>query len=583
MKHFTRREFIGCAAASLAASGIPSLSGCGRERGMPPDYIFHNGVVVTMESGGSVARAAAVTGDRIAAVGTDSDILPLAGKTTVTIDLRGRSLLPGLVESHAHPERASLSELDNPLPNPRTLADCLAWIRAETERLPDGAWIVHPKLFSTRLREMRFPSLSELDTAAPRHPVFLNASYGGMINTAAMRASGIGDNTVHPGVLRDSPGGHINGLLIYTAFGLLAIPAETGRSTEERASALRSLFSRYNAVGFTSVTSGGLSRGNLALHELLRGRGELTMRVCANLYADFPFADRTHDEVRESVAAFGEPSGSGDGFIRIGALKTTIDGGILTGTAYLREPWGQRAAEVFGIDAGFRGIPRMTADEYAKLVRAGAEAGWKTTAHCTGGGGVDIMLDAYERVSADIDLRPLRCSIIHGNFFTGEAAERAHRLGIVADMQPAWFYKDADAMLDILGPERIGTFHPYRTLLDAGVTVSLGSDHMVILDDRESINPYNPWLAIWSMVTRKTERGAVIRPEEAVTREVALRCYTLNGAFGTFEEDVKGSIETGKYADLIITADNFLDCHEDAIRDMRVDMTMVGGKIVHEG
>ena len=170
------------------------------------------------------------------------------------------------------------------------------------------------------------------------------------------------------------------------------------------------------------------------------------------------------------------------------------------------------------------------------------------TAHCTGGGGVDLMLAAYEKVGRTIDVCPLRFSIIHGNFFTPESMVRAQRLDVIADMQPAWFYKDADAMNYILGDERIRTFHPYR-----------------------------------SMTARTTERGTVIVPEEAITRKQALRCYTMNNARASFEETLKGSIEPGKLADMVVIDRDFLACPEETIQDIRVIMTVVGGEVVFGG
>ncbi|MFC1614516.1 amidohydrolase [Gemmatimonadota bacterium] len=249
---------------------------------------------------------------------------------------------------------------------------------------------------------------------------------------------------------------------------------------------------------------------------------------------------------------------------------------------YLREPWGTKAQELFGItDPGYRGVPRMTAQELEPLVTAGAERGWKMTAHATGGGSVDLMLDAYETANGKIDVRPLRFSIIHGNFFNPPSMQRCRELAVVADAQPAWFFEDADAMLKILGKDRMRAFHPYRSLLEAGVVVSAGSDHMVRVDHKESINPYNPWLAIWSMVTRKTRRGNVIIPEEAITREQALRCYTINNAYASFEEELKGSIEPGKLADMVVLDQDFLDCPVDQLKDITVNMTVVGGRVVY--
>jgi len=569
----------------ILAALFSCFFGCSPERaaGQVAEAIYYNGKIVTVDSASEIFQAVAVRGDRFLAVGSNEDVKKFAGPQTRKVDLEGRTVIPGLIEAHAHPERASLSELDGSLPNPRTVAECLAWIREQARVKPAGEWIIHPKLFATRLLELRPPSLEELDKASPDNPVFLNGSYGGSINSAAMRASGITAQTDHPGLLRDPETGRLNGKLRFTALGLLKLPERKSTTLPERAEALEKMFALYNSVGFTSVTSGGLSKADTLLYRYMKERGMLTVRAFLNIYVRFSFKDMPAEDIRREVAGLGEKSGSGDEWIRIGALKTSIDGGILTGTAYLRESWGPKARELFGVvDPGYRGIARLNADQLAGLFQAGAQAGWKLTAHCTGGGGVDLMLDAYEQVSRTVDIRPLRCSIIHANFYTPGAMARSREMNIIADMQPAWFYKDADAMLHILGPQRIRTFQPYRSLIDSGVVVSAGSDHMVIHDPVEGINPYSPWLAIWSMVTRKTERGSLIVPEEAITREEALRCYTINNAYASFEENLKGSIEPGKLADMVVLERDLLTCPVHEIRDMKVKMTVVGGKVVYE-
>lgn len=548
------------------------------------DRVYLNGKVLTVDSAFTVAGAFAVKGGRFLAVGADREVLRFAGPRTERIDLDGATVVPGLIEAHAHPERAALSELTDSIPDVGTIDQLLNWIRVEAAAKPDGEWIVHPKFFATRLIEMRAPTLAELDSVAPRNPVFLNGSYGGSINTAAMTASGISRSTQHDGLLRDEKTGRLNGLLRFTALGLLKLPPDEQYSIEERARALAHLNSLYNRVGFTGVTTGGLgSPDDLDLQRRMLTNGTLTARYFGNVYARWQLSRLSLDEVRSLVESLGPPSGSGDEWVRVGALKTVLDGGILTGTAYLREPWGSKANLLFGIqDPDYRGILRMGAEDLEKLVRAGAERGWKLTAHCTGGGAVDVLLDAFEAVAKDIDIRPLRFSIIHGNFYDRNAIERCARFQVIADAQPAWFYKDGDAMLEILGPERIKTFHPNRSLLDAGVVISFGSDHMVKLDDRHSINPFNPWVAIWSAVTRKTERGTLIAPEEAITRAEALRCYTINNAFASFEEDIKGSIEPGKLADFAVLDRDYLAVPEDELKDIQVTMTVLGGKVVYE-
>jgi predicted amidohydrolase YtcJ len=210
------------------------------------------------------------------------------------------------------------------------------------------------------------------------------------------------------------------------------------------------------------------------------------------------------------------------------------------------------------------------------------EIGWKLTAHCTGGGAVDVMLDAFEEINRSRPIKPRRFSIIHGNFYTPEAIIKMENLGVYADMQPAWFYKDADAMKYVLGERRILSFHPYKSLVDAGVVVNGGSDHMVKFDSYASINPYNPFLAMWTIITRKTENGSQINSDEDLRREQALRMYTINNAYASFEEDLKGSLEPGKLADLVVISDDFLSCPEDKIKMISAELTMVGGQIVYK-
>ena len=215
-----------------------------------------------------------------------------------------------------------------------------------------------------------------------------------------------------------------------------------------------------------------------------------------------------------------------------------------------------------------------------KLITVADEAGWKFTAHVTGGGGVDTLLAAYETVNQSRPINKKRFSIIHGNFYTPDAIRKMAALGIYADMQPAWYYKDTDLLYEVLGKDRIKTFHPYRSLMEAGIMINAGSDHMVKLDPNTSINPYNPFLAMWSVITRKTDRGTVFNPEEAISRKQALEMYTINNAYASFEENLKGSIEAGKLADLVVLSDDMLTCPDDAIREITALITIINGKIV---
>ena len=545
-----------------------------------PDAIYYNGKIVTVDKEFSIARAVAIKGDKFVGVGSDKEVLSLAGPDTRRIDLKGRTVIPGLIEAHAHPEWAALSELDEEIPDVHTVQEVIDWVEAQVKKKGSGKWIVHPKFFATRLKELRPPTLKELDRVAPNNPVFLNGAYGGTINSCAMRVSGITRRTRNPGVLKDPVTGKPTGYIRAEAFRLLALDPPRELSWPDHLDALESMIRRYNAVGFTSITDAAQDPSGLRQYLDLNKQGRLTARVYVNIRTD---VTGSRQEIVEKLKNLGICTGFGDSMVRVGPLKISIDGGILTGTAYMRQPWGTRAKEIYGFDdPTYRGVLSYNLKQLRSIVSAADELGWKFTAHSTGGGGVDILLDTFEAIQREMPQRDRRFSIIHGNFYTPEAIKRAAKLGVIADCQPAWFYKDADAMKQILGDERVRWFLPLKSMIEGGMIPNGGSDHMVIFDSNTSINPYNPFLSIWVVITRKTERASVIVPEEAISREDALRMYTIHNAYGSFEEDIKGSIEPGKLADMVVLSEDILTCPVDKIRDIKVDLTLLGGLVVYQ-
>jgi predicted amidohydrolase YtcJ len=556
------------------------LFGC--KPAVRPDMILFNGKVITVDQKSTIAQALAVKDGKIIAVGTNDEIKKTAGTQTQMIDVKGKTIVPGLYDGHLHPETASVSELIEKIPDIHTIAELLSWIKSETEIKKPGEWIVMPKMFFTRLRELRSPTLTQLDSVAPKHPVFLNGSYGGMINSCAIKVSQINKDNDNSGLLKDKKTGELTGILRAAAFRLIRFPREKNLSYQGRLDALQAMLSRYNEIGITSICSGANDVNNYQMYVDLHKAGKLTVRVFQNVVLSRTAA-KSYDKLLDSLKALNYKTGTGDEWVKYGPLKIVLDGGILTGTAYMREPWGDKAQEIFGItDPTYRGVVNFTRDEVLTFAKAADELNWKFTAHSTGGGGVDLLLDVYDEVNKAKPIKDLRWSIIHGNFFTKEAIEKMKRLGVYADAQPAWFYKDADAMKYILGDERIKTFQNYRTLLDNGIMVNGGSDHMVGWDSKTSINPFNPFLAMYAVITRKTERGTVILPEEAITREEALKMYTINNAYESFDEKIKGTIEPGKLADMAVLSADLYECPAEQIKDIVSDMTIVGGKIVYQ-
>ncbi|MBK8884952.1 MAG: amidohydrolase [Bacteroidales bacterium] len=546
------------------------------------DLILLNGKIVTVNKEFAICEGVAISDNKIMAAGTNGEMRKLSGNKTQIVDLKGRTVIPGLIDSHLHPESASVSELETEIPDVHTIEQLLNWIRSSAINSGSGSWVILQKFFPTRLIEMRQPTLAELDSVAPDHPVFLNGSFGGMINSKAMQLSGITSETSDPGVIKDNRTGAPTGFIRSSAFALLKVPRQRELSPAEREKALVKMLARYNQYGLTSLISGTGSPESLKMYRNLADRKMLTTRISLNML--LPEMEKvTRESVTEMVKKYnGITTADGDEWVRIGSLKVFLDGGILTGTAFMKEPWGTKAVSIFGIeDPDYLGVVNFTRQELADIVSVANEYNWSFTAHATGEASVERLLDVYDEVNRKKSIKERRFSIIHGNFFSDESIKKMMELGVYANLQPAWFYKDSEAMEMILGSEKIIIFHPYRTMTDAGVMINGGSDHMVKWDATSSINPYNPFLAMWTMVTRTTERGNQITASEALAREEALKAYTINNAYASFEESIKGSIEPGKLADLVVLSDDILTCPEDKIKEIKSLLTILDGKVIY--
>ncbi|MBL7697308.1 MAG: amidohydrolase [Chitinophagaceae bacterium] len=561
----------------LPAVVILILSSC---RNFQADKVLVNGKIVTVDSNFTIAEAIAIKDGKIIYVGTNSDIDEYIGGKTEKIDLNGKTVVPGLIDEHAHPVGASQSEISGEIPDVHSIKELLTWISSQAAIKKPGEWIIHPKFFITRMVDMRQLTLRELDSVAPNHPVFLDGSFGGMVNTRALQVSNL-TNSKHAGVLRSAETGKLSGLIHSSAFSLLAIPPEKALTEDGALRALQDIFHGYNRMGITSICSGGGDTSEYTLFEKLKNKDSLTVRVFHNFV--FSFRGAKDEDVKKMIDEFRMKTGDGDEMVKVGAFKLVLDGGVLTGTAYLREPWGANAKKIYGInDPGYRGNIFYTENELRKIFTIAFRKGWKVTAHVTGGGGVDTLLSAFEKINDSTSIKGKRFSIIHGNFFTPSAIERMAKMDVYADMQPAWYLKDADLLHEVLGSERLGMFHPYRAMIDKGIIINGGSDHMVKMDPDASINPYNPFLGMWSAVSRKTERGSVFNSEQAITREEALKMYTINNAMASFEENIKGSLETGKLADLVVLSNDLLTCPVDSIKSIHSVLTIMNGKTVYK-
>lgn len=574
--------FTGVAALLLAAPLTPA-----DDKIEPADLIVHNAKVVTADAKFTVAEAVAVRGGKVVAVGSDADALKLFGPKTVTIDGRGKTVLPGLYDSHVHPVGAALSEAGEPLPVLTSIPAIQDHIRRKAVATPKGNWIVIRYAFPTRLKEARFPTKAELDAAAPDHPVLYHAGPAGVTNSKALAVSGVTRETKNPTaglVEKDPKTGEPTGML-RNAYGVLkGVPGAGGDiSPEKRRAAVKKLLRLYNEHGLTSIADRNAGRSDLDLYLGLQKAGELTVRV--NVARSFG-SGGTRDEIAKRLDELpgadgrGGPTGAGDEWVRIGPIKLFLDGGMLNGSAYMRDPWPKGDTYQITRD-DYRGLLFIQPEQLQVIAEEAAKRKWQVTAHTAGEGAMDVLLDAYEFVDRLTPIKELRFCITHANFPSQHNLERCKKLGVCADVQPAWLWKDGTVQRRVLGADRMRWFQPYKSWLEY-TTVGGGSDHMLRYDPFDSTNPWSPWLGMWVAVTRRVEGGGVLMPAEALTREQAVRLYTINNAYLHHEEKVKGSLEVGKLGDLIVIDRDVLTCPAEEIRDTKVLWTVVGGKVVHE-
>lgn len=549
------------------------------------DLILHGGKVATVDDRFSIHQAIAVRDGRVTDVGRNEDVLKRRGPRTQVVDLRGKFVLPGLMDSHVHSARACLTEFDHPIPSMESIQDVLNYVQDRGRALPEGEWIEVRQVFITRLREQRYPTRAELDRVAPKHPVLFATGPDASLNTLALQRSGIDrDFKVTDGgtgfAEKDAKTGEPTGILRNCTRYVKAKSAQRQPSRADKVRRLKELFADYNSVGLTSVCDRDATPNDIDTYRELRGRSELSVRVSLSHHID---SIGTPEAVQASIRQVSENPlfKERDPWLRIIGIKTFLDGGMLTGSAYMRQPWG--LSEIYSIsDPNYRGVLFIPKERLVPMVRTAVECGLQFTAHSVGDGAVHALLDAYDEVNRDLPVRKTRPCISHANFQSAEAIEQAARLGVVMDIQPAWLYLDTHTLVKQFGYDRLRWFQPLHSLFESGVVVGGGSDHMQKIGSLRSINFYNPFLAMATAVTRKAGKyEGRLHPEEALSREQMIRFYTINNARVLRCEDQLGSLEPGKLADLIVLDTDLLTCDEEKIAATRVLQTYVGGKLVH--
>jgi predicted amidohydrolase YtcJ len=550
------------------------------------DLILTNGKIITVDPAFTIAQAIAIAGDRILAVGPDAAMAAMAGPATRIVDLKGKAVIPGITDGHAHMDREALRNVFPALGPVRSIRDIQDRIAELARAKQPGEWIVTmpigdpPYYFDVpeRLAEKRWPTRQELDAAAPENPVFIRSIWGywrgtfplvSCANTEALRRAGVTRDTVSPVdtvKIEKDANGDPTGVFVEREMAPVAeliwfrqaaafTPADRLRTLPQSARA-------YHAFGTTSVFEGhGASTELLRTYKQAHREGALTMRAALAFSPNWQAAGAAPlgPFVEAWAGWLGEP-GFGNDWLKMSGLYVHAG-------REAADDVRARAAPYTGW-AGFNSNHGLPRDQAKQLLL-----------HCAANDIRAVMigssnLDLYDEVDREIPLQGRRWVISHISTIPPRDIERIVRMGLVLTTHTNnYLYKGLHAQAQRLPPERHGEIVPLRSLLNAGVKVSLATDNV----------PVSPFLPIWQTVARTSyQTKERIGAGEALSRADALRCATVGGAYLTFDENKKGSLEVGKLADLAVVSADPLVTEESSIPDTHSLMTMVGGRIVHE-
>jgi predicted amidohydrolase YtcJ len=569
-------------------------------QGTEADLIIINGKVITVDKDFSIQQAIAVKDGWIVAVGTNGDVQKFAGKKTQVMDLKGKAILPGINESHGHTAAfASVRPpfaIDARYPTVKSMADIKAAVAAKAKELGPGKWIRGRGWNTALLEEFKndpkgMPTRKDLDDVAPDNPVILTDWSGHAVwaNSKALQLANITRNTPDPdgGKVGKDAAGEPNGLLEEIPAFALVMKAAPLYNVEELKEIVIKGMQEMNLNGVTSASEPlgpGADQNDFGVrgsrvieaYRQLYKEGKLTMRVQIQmLYGKY--GSVTYDDVVKGSQTFTFPTDVDPFWVRTNGFKIFADGVPLKGlyTAWMWEPYLVPPGNIYGGLVIPGATEQAKYDELIKMVDFGHQKGWQVHVHAIGDRAVSSFIDAVEKATIKNPWPKLRHVIIHGDFITPRDMKRVAKYGMAHGGMPLVKSLLADVMPSYMGEERTANQLPFRSLIDAGVIISMNAD---------APSTYPDWRAgVQSAVLREASKsGKVSGPNQRVTRAEAIRAYTWGGAWQDHMEEVKGSIEVNKLADFCIVDKDILTVDEHKMKDIRVLMTIVGGKVVYK-
>jgi predicted amidohydrolase YtcJ len=529
------------------------------------DLVFLNGVVWTVNPERPEAEALAIKGNRILKVGSSEEMKREIGHATEVIDLEGAFVLPGFTDAHTHFLDGGVSLSCVQLREAETPDEFIARIADKAQEMGKGSWILNGNWDHQQFDPPELPRKEWIDPVTPDNPVCVNRLDGHMVlvNSLAMKIAGIGENTLTPEggeILKDPQTGEPTGILKDSAIDLVTahIPEP---ALEEKMEALQAALEHANRFGVTSIHDMSYASHFEVYNELLKRK-----KLTARLYVYIPIS------AIDLLAGPDKKAFPRSDFLKIAGLKGFADGSLGSSTALFFEPYDD--------DPTKRGL--LAADMFPegvmeKRLMSADQAGLQVTVHAIGDKANHIMLDLYEEVMEKNGERDRRWRIEHAQHLIPEDFARFEKLGVIASVQPYHAIDDGRWAEKKIGRERLRSMYAFQSLLKSGAVLACGSDWTVA--------PLNPLTGIYAAVSRRTLDGKNPDgwfPEEKISLEEAIKGYTLNPAYAEFAEHLKGSLEEGKWADIVILDQNLFEMPPEKILDTRVIMTVLDGEIVYK-
>jgi len=562
--------------------------------GKGPDIVFFNGKVATVDENFSIAEALAIRDGRFQKVGSSSEIRALSDSNTEELDLKGKTVCPGFIDTHPHMIHAGMGRASYlPLMGLRSIEDVKKRISNKASQTPAGEWIVttpvgdRPDYFHLpeSLKEKRWPTRWDLDEVSPNNPVYITAPlvwapHPAIVNSVALKILGITKDTLSEEkgaiIIKDERTGEPNGQLdrmhlwnygtiFWKLMGIIEKPG-----LEETLNGLKAAIKDFNSSGVTTSYEGHVTTADhFFLCRELWSRNELNMRIYFAYEVD---KNKSLPEIEEWMKNLAHATGRGfgDDRLKISGVTVSIDGPSQLGVSVMNKPY----LDPYGDETA--GVQQIETDKLKEVCLLAAKYNLRMNVQVGGDKATDIALEAYEEVNKQISIRERSWVLQHIQHPSADNIEKCRELGVAVTTVSNFEYsKGEETYVNRLGGDYCERAIPFRRWLDAGVLVSQSTDGA----------HYEPMFTIWNSLKRIDGRTgkSLMTPDKEITREEATRLYTINGAKVLFWEDKLGSIEEGKLADLVILENDILTCPVDEIKDTPVLMTMVGGKVVYEG